>query len=222
VKSDLQLEQDVRAELSWDQNSGRLAHATQIAVAADGGIVTLRGTVGSFSQRRAAVKAAKRVLGTVDVDDRLQVRLMDEWARDDAEIRGAALQALEWNTEIPADRIDVKVDLGELLLKGNVDWHYQKEAAEAAVSGLAGVVSVKDEIAVNAPMTQAEDLAGNIEDAFERGAQTHANGISVTVLDGNVRLEGRVRSWAEHDEAMATASAAPGVREVTDLLVVSA
>jgi osmotically-inducible protein OsmY len=73
-----------------------------------------------------------------------------------------------------------------------------------------------------APAAELDDLSDRIGDAFERSAQTHANEIRVKVLDGSVTLEGRVRSWAEHDEAMATAAAAPGVRDVEDRLQVRA
>jgi osmotically-inducible protein OsmY len=118
VKTDAQLEADVRAELAWDPS---IKDAQGIAVAAVRGTITLRGTVGSFHQRKAAETAAKRVQGTFDVDDQLNVRLMDDWAREDAEIRGAALQALQWNTLVPADRIDVKLDAGHMVLTGTVD-----------------------------------------------------------------------------------------------------
>src|SRR3954471_17098192 len=67
------------------------------------------------------VAAGKRGGGSLEVDDRLQVRLMDEYAREDADIRGAALQALQWNALVPADRIDRKVDFGHVVLTGTAD-----------------------------------------------------------------------------------------------------
>ena len=48
---------DVRAELASDP---RLPHPEEIAVESFGDAVTLRGTVGSFAQRRAAVADARR------------------------------------------------------------------------------------------------------------------------------------------------------------------
>jgi hypothetical protein len=57
--------------------------------------------VGSFAQRHAAVTDARRTRGVFDVYDELQVRLLDENRREDAQIRGAALQRLIWDTEIP-------------------------------------------------------------------------------------------------------------------------
>jgi osmotically-inducible protein OsmY len=218
MKSDEQLEHDVRNELDWDP---QVQDSPQVAVAVSRGHVTLRGTVRSFHQRRAAVHAARRVDGVFDVDDELGVRLMDELAREDAEVRGAALQALEWNVAVPADRLDVKVDGGHVTLTGTVDWPYQKEAAEDTVSNLVGVVGVRDEIEVTAPLREIGKLADRIEDAFRRLAIEHAGRITIRIADGGVALHGEVTSLAEHDAAIAAVADAPGVQAVHDRLTVS-
>jgi BON domain len=93
-----QIEDDARAEIASDP---RIPHPAEIAVEVVDGIATLRGTVGSFAQRHAAVADARRTKGVEYVDDWLQVRLLDRDRREDAEIRGAALQRLEWDSEIP-------------------------------------------------------------------------------------------------------------------------
>jgi osmotically-inducible protein OsmY len=217
MKSDSQLEDDVRAELDWDP---KIPDSTEIAVAARRGHVALRGTVSSLHQRHAAVAAAKRVHGTFDVDDQLKVRLMDELAREDAEIRGAALQALQWNAQVPASNVDVGVELGRVTLTGHVDWPYQKEAAEHTVASMVGVTTVRNEIEVAGTLMEVGTVADRIGDALRRSAQADADRISIDVADGGVVLAGNVTSWAEHDAAIAAASAAPGVRIVHDHLVV--
>jgi osmotically-inducible protein OsmY len=82
------IEGDVRAEIADDP---RIPYPTEIAVEVADGVATLRGTVGSFAQRHAAVADARRTAGVEYVDDWLQVRLLDRDRREDAEIRGAAL-----------------------------------------------------------------------------------------------------------------------------------
>jgi osmotically-inducible protein OsmY len=213
-----ELEADVRAELLWD---ARIADPSEIAVSAEAGAVSLRGTVGSLPQRRAARRAAERVVGVVAVDDRLEVRLLRKDRREDAQIRGAALRALEWNVAVPANRVAVDVEEGRVTLSGEVDWPYQARAASDVVLSLFGVLGVTNDLQVRAPTTEITGLAGGIEQALIRNAQTDAGRIRVLVDDGAVSLSGEVSSWAERDAAVAAAYAAPGVRSVEDRLVVS-
>jgi osmotically-inducible protein OsmY len=139
------IEADIIAALTADP---RLPAPEEIAVKAYDGAVALRGTVGSFAQRRAAAADANAVPGVFDVDNELQVRLMDSYQREDAEIRGAALQMLMWDSELPAGSIDVKVTDGWLTLKGDVDRQYQSDYAFDDVSKLFGVVGITNEIKV--------------------------------------------------------------------------
>jgi len=136
---------DVRTELASDP---RLPYSGEIAVESFGDTVTLRGTVGSFAQRRAAVADARRTRGVVDVYDELDVRILDRDRREDAEIRGAALQRLAWDSEIPGDYLDVHVRDGWVTLKGDVDFQFQSDVAFDDVAGLHGVTGVTNEIRV--------------------------------------------------------------------------
>jgi len=141
--TDDNIESAVRTELQTDP---RLPYADEIAVEAYGGAVTLRGTVGSFAQQRAAVADARRARGVFDIYDELQVRLLNENRRKDAEIRGAALQRLTWDPEIPGDYIDVQVKDGWVTLKGEVDHQYQSDNAFNHVASLYGVTGVTNDI----------------------------------------------------------------------------
>jgi osmotically-inducible protein OsmY len=148
VISNATIEDDLRELLVLDQ---RIADPGAIAVSAHDGRVTLRGTVGSFAARRAAVKDARSVDGVDEVDDQLQVRLLDEDRREDAEIRGALLQNLIWDAEVPAEWIDVKVDEGWVTLKGDVNYQFQSDAAYEDVARLQGVIGLTNEIRVQTP-----------------------------------------------------------------------
>jgi osmotically-inducible protein OsmY len=148
VKTTTQIEADVRAEIVLDP---RIADADEIAIWTSDGTVTLRGTVGSFAQRRAAVADARKIQGVYDVYDELEVRLLNDNRRDDAEIRGIALQMLMWDVEIPAELLDVHVTDGWVTLKGDVDFQYQSDDAFDDVASLMGVVGVTNEIRVTTP-----------------------------------------------------------------------
>ena len=144
-----QIEDDVRAQIAGDP---RIPYPTEIAVEVmDDGVATLRGTVGSFAQRHAAVADARRTSGVELVDDWLQVRLLDRDRREDAEIRGAALQRLAWDTEIPGDEIGVSVKDGWVTLKGEVIFEFQSDEAFNRVASLHGVTGVTNEIRVVEP-----------------------------------------------------------------------
>jgi osmotically-inducible protein OsmY len=134
---------EIRATLERDE---RLPHPAEVAVSERHGTVTLRGSVGSFHQRRAAVRIARSATGVVTVQDELWVDPRDRWR--DNEIRGAALQALMASTEVPAERVDVVVENGWLTLKGEVKHQYEGSAAFEAVPRLPGVAGITNEIKV--------------------------------------------------------------------------
>jgi osmotically-inducible protein OsmY len=146
--TDANIESAVRTELQGDP---RLPYVDETAVRAYGGAVTLRGTVGSFAQQRAAVADARRTRGVFDVFDELEVRLLNEDRRKDAEIRGAALQRLMWDPQVPGDYIDVGVKDGWVTLKGEVDHQYQSDTAFNQVASLYGVTGVTNDIEVVEP-----------------------------------------------------------------------
>src|SRR4051812_34083813 len=95
--SDAELELNVFEELAWDPK----IDGEEIAVSAENGAVTLRGTVGSFRQKREAGKAAQRVYGVLAVSNQLDVRILDESRHEDADLRGDVLQALMLDALVP-------------------------------------------------------------------------------------------------------------------------
>lgn len=129
----------------------QIPHSAEIAVSAEGAIVTLRGTVETFSQRLAAVQDGNEIDDVDEVDDQLEVNPPGDDRRSDDEIRGAALQALIWDTEVPSDLINVKVDDGRITLTGDVSYEFQSDAAFDDVASLYGVVGVTNEITVAEP-----------------------------------------------------------------------
>ena len=129
----------------------RIPESIEIAVSADGGMVTLRGTVESFSQRRAAAGDARDVVGVYEVDDQLKVDLLGSNRREDDEIRGTALQILAWDVDVPSDVVDVKVQDGWVTLKGDVSFQFQSDAAYDDVASLYGVYGVMNDIRVINP-----------------------------------------------------------------------
>jgi osmotically-inducible protein OsmY len=135
----------VIASISCDP---RIPAPAEIAVSVDGGIATLRGTVETFAQRRAAEEDALKSDGVYDVWDRLEVDLRGPHRRPDHEIQSAALQTLMWDVEVPSDSIHVNVHDGRVTLTGDVEHEYESNAAFSDVARLHGVVDVTNEIRV--------------------------------------------------------------------------
>jgi osmotically-inducible protein OsmY len=213
---DLELKRTVESELRWEPS----VDAAQIGVAVKDGIVTLSGRIPSYWEKVAAERAAARVSGVKAVVNELEVRLPGSSERTDEDIARAALDSLRWSVLIPNDRIKVKVSKGWVTLEGNVDWQYQKSAAEKTVRKLYGVVGVTNLIDLKPKVSKAE-VKNSIEAALKRLAEVDANRIKVETEDGTVRLSGTVRSWFEREEAERAAWAAPGVRSVEDHISVA-
>jgi len=142
------IEDDIRSALILDP---RIPEPAEIAVSSEDGTVTLRGTVGSFNQRRAAVKDTREIDGVYEVHDELQVRLLDEARREDAEIRGISLQILMWDIEVPSESIDVKVEDGWITLTGTVSYQFESDAAFEDLASLYGVFGITNELKVITP-----------------------------------------------------------------------
>jgi osmotically-inducible protein OsmY len=210
------LQRYVTDELYWDPKVDSAA----IAVSADDGVVTLRGTVGSFREKQEAKHDAERIYGVKDVKNDLDVRILNEHRRSDAELRGAVLQAMTLDSLVPST-IDAKVDNGVVTLTGTAPWRYQRDEAESVASNLLGVMSVEDEIELVPPGPSAHDVEHSIKNAMERNAKLDAESVSVESSNGTITLRGTVSSWADHDEAVAAAWAAPGVTKVKDHILVA-
>ena len=214
-KTDSELQRDTIDELRWDPRVG----TAEIGVAVKDGVVTLTGIVESYAKRFGAIRAAERVAGVKAIADDLIVKLPSSLARSDTEIAHVAVDALKWNVEVPDDRIKVRVDDGWLILEGDVDWQFEREAAASCVRHLTGVRGVSNKIIIKA-RAFARDVRRRIQDALKRSAEVDSKRISVETADGKVTLRGSVRSWTERQDAERAAWSAPGVTSVDDQIAI--
>ena len=214
--SDKTLQQAVMDELEWEPSVG----AQHIGVAVEDGVVTLTGHVGSYIERLAAEKAVKRVKGVRAIAEEIEVRFANDKKTSDDQIARRSLDVIAWDSTIPKDKIQIKVQNGFVTLTGEVDWFYQRDDAEAAVRKLTGVKGLSNEIKVK-PQVRGTDIKQRIETALRRNAEVEADAIKVTVLDGRVILDGKVKAWYERELAERTAWSAPGVVSVEDRISIN-
>ncbi|WP_433304901.1 BON domain-containing protein [Actinoplanes sp. CA-030573] len=147
--TDEELAEKVEAALAEDPK----VEGALIDVVADGGEVLLRGTVGTFRQKREAQKVAERVEGVTAVDNIIDVRLLTEHRRAEAELRADVLRALSLDGTVPGS-VDASVDDGTVLLSGTVDHEHQREEAVRIAGEVRGVVDVRNDIFLNPPLTE--------------------------------------------------------------------
>ena len=145
--------------------------------------------------------------------EKIEVRLPHSIKRDDADIAGAAINRLAWDSSVHHDSVKIKVEKGWVTLTGEADWNYQKTAAESDVRGLLGVLGVSNHITIK-PRVNASNLSDDIMRAMHRSWFFEPNTVKVSVTGGKVKLSGTVGSWHDWNAAESTAWAAPGVTDV--------
>ena len=213
MRTDSKIKEDVLEELAWQPNIDE----TQIGVVVDNGIVTLSGTVDSYSKKITAEKAAKSVFGVRAVAEDIKVQYGKSYQKTDSEIARASADALKWNTSVPEDKINIKVEDGWVYLSGAVMWDYQKQAAKKTLEKLAGVKFVSNTISIEQPVKPI-DIKNRITKAFKRSADIDAKNVKVVVDGHTVKLRGKVHSLAEKEDARKAAYFAPGVYKVENEL----
>ncbi len=215
MRADNDIKRDVEAELKWAPDVSEI----DIAVKVTGGVVTLTGYAASAHEKYRAEAAVKRVRGVAGVANDLAVRAPLGGMPTDPEIARDAVAALKLELPYWWEEIKPIVKEGHVALEGTVEWHNQRERAEAAVRHLRGVLSVRNSISLK-PRVATTEIKHRIEEAFRRSAVIDAQKVIVDAHGSDVTLRGEVRSWAEHDQAQATAWAAPGVLTVRNEITV--
>lgn len=214
-KTDSEIQQDVINEIKWDPS----VSCSDVSVTAVDGIVTLRGNVPHYSEKKSAEAAAQRVGGVRAVADELEVNIMGSYERSDTQIAEAALSALNWSYSAPKGT-KVVVEKGWVTLIGEADWDYQRKAAKDAVGQLMGVCGVTNNISLKSKV-QPADVKSRIEDALKRSAESEASKIRVSIKGTQVTLAGSVQSRSELEDAGLAAYMAPGILLVENNLTVT-
>ena len=213
MKTDLQIKNDVMEELKWEP----VLNASQIGVSVKDGVVTLSGTVDSYSKKITAERSAKKIDGVKAIAEDIEVVLPGTSKRNDTDIADAVVNALKWHSAVREHKINVKVESGIVTLEGEVDWEFQKNSAKMMVENLLGVTGIINNIKIKQKSSVSE-IKKKIISAFHRSATIDASGVEIEIIGSKAILKGNVRSWAEKEDAENAVWSASGIDRVDNRL----
>lgn len=220
MKTDLQIKNDVVNELNFEP----ILTDCEIGVSVTNNFVTLSGTVDTYAKKKAIETAAKRIAYVKGVTLHINVTPTAAGKRSDNEIALMVINALKSHSELPTERINVKVENGWVSLTGQVTWAFQKKAVYKAIQNLLGVQGIINSLEVNPSMTfntfTSNEIKHQINSAFHRSATLNPDKINIETIGGKVILTGFVGSWAEQHEAEYLACSAPGVYALENKLTI--
>lgn len=218
MKTDSQLYSEIMEKLEFDP----VIDPAHITLSVHEGIVTLRGFVKHFVEKRAAEQAVRNVEGVQGIADELEINLHESLKRSDTDIAQAAIHTLQWNMNIPADKIKVTVADAKIKLTGDVEWGYQRQSAEKSLRNLTGIKEIDNQIKVKPlqPIASPQEIKEKILREFERNAAIDARKVQVETSGSKIVLKGQVTSQAEYKEANWAAWSIPGVTEVENQLII--
>lgn len=215
MKNNSELQKDVQNAIKWEPSM----HAAEIGVTAKDGVITLSGTVDSYSKKLNAENAAKKVKGVKAVAEDITIDYGISFKKNDTEIAKDILNAWKYNWEVPEDKIQVKVENGWVKLEGEVPWKYQEEATSDAIKNLSGVRGITNLIRVKSE-TKDNLEKKEVENALTRNWSINAKDVKVEVLNNKLKLTGLVHSLYQKEEAGRLAWNTPGVSAVENELAV--
>jgi osmotically-inducible protein OsmY len=216
----VQMNKDIREAVQKELEFDPLVDALGITVKNLNGDVALNGTVPSYPQYLQAAAAARRVQGVTRVHNHLMVDLPVADYRDDPMLTTAANNVLAMSVTVPGS-VEASAGEGNVWLTGMVGNRFERDAAEQAVAGLAGVRGIADDIEIFSDI-EAADVTDLVQDAlFRYGLFPDESDVRVGASDGTITLTGHVTNWAEHGTVIDAAWRGVGVRNVRDDLVVT-
>ena len=151
-KTDIRLKQEIEQELRWEA----LTSSAGIRVSVDDGTVSLHGTVDTCAVKWAAKAATQRVSGIRAVAQHVTVKILAAVERTDMQLAAATQRVLQSNLSVPST-VSARVESGWVILEGWTTRNYEREAAERAVSQVAGVAGVHNRIGEPPILTASND-----------------------------------------------------------------
>lgn len=174
--------------------------ADEIGVNVEEGVAILSSTVDNILAKRKALELAETIRGVRSVVNNIQVLPIEV---SDDQIKHNVETLLLGDPVTDSYDIEVAVNDGIADLKGEVDsWHERELASEIAM-GVIGIREINNELVVDYKEERIDaEIKEDIKSRLANDPWVDEYLISVSVNDGNVKLDGTVGSVAEKRYAM--------------------
>ena len=209
LRTDTEIKKEILESLKWDPD----IDDAQIGVIVENGTVTLTGFVDDFQKRVAAERLVKKTRGVKALAADIDVKYGDNYRKTDQEIAKALVRAFEWDTSVPQDKINIEVRAGWVDLSGEVEHHYERNAAKRVAENIMGVKGINTIIKIK-QILEPSKISEEIKNAYMRIANIEASNIAIKVNDGLVTLSGKANTISEKEDAEKAAYNALGVTNV--------
>lgn len=218
IRSDKRIKLDIMDQLASDTrvNVGQV----RVSVNSDGE-VKLRGTVPYLEAKNAAERAAWKILGVSDVQNKIEVSYSDSIRVPlGEELKKQAEKVIRWNPVVDVESINVGLkDNGIIVLTGSVDVYWKKISIQELISQMRGVREVVNKLSiVPSKKRKDEEIAKDITSALDRNISADVKSIDLVVRGGEVILNGVVSSAIARDAAVEAAESTAGVTEIRNNL----
>lgn len=224
-RSDIDIENAVRRRIL----NSSVIKSQWIVVTCKDGVVTLSGSVDSYSEEQQAKLLASEIGGVKEVKNNITTKW--EAVRSDEEIKGDAVAALSRDVYLTGLPIEVRVAGGIVTLSGEVGNAYEKDRAEDDVRWISNVIDVKNNLTVEwydeevdgvrkeRKFPSEEELKKVVREALNQDSRLAAYDIDVVVQYGHVTLDGSVYTHYEKRIAEEDAKNVVGVGWITNNLI---
>jgi osmotically-inducible protein OsmY len=141
--TDTEIAQAVRNAMTWDVLLPENIQSTVVE-----GWVTLEGTVELLRERDDAERSVRNLRGVRGLTNNLHVHLISASPEKEIDIQQLIEKVLERRAFREAERIQVSMKAGTVVLTGNVNSWFEKQAVLGAVSHASGVKAVQDHLRI--------------------------------------------------------------------------
>lgn len=184
----------------------------------DGGRVRIRGDVDALYDRIRVFDIVSQIVGVKEIENEIVV---NSPILPDKVVEAGIIERLGIARVISAPgRISVKVENGIAFLSGEVSYYREKLVANSIASWEQGVKGIKDQIKVAPHPAKAisDQLLDDILNDILQYQFPHEKGISLSVRDGVVTLEGTTRTLWTENQIVKELSSIMGVKDVVSTL----